>query len=115
MTWIKEADLVIGTVYEVRSRNLEVGVWTGRGFIGVREKFGSRFLFEEYYIGDEPGSNGPMGTAFALRPLGRVRPDIELVEGTWVDREDGARLFRRNTSLRRSLAQFERRKKEIGG
>lgn len=38
-------------VYEIRSRNLAVGVFrkaTG-GFIGIREKFGSRYLFEEYH------------------------------------------------------------------
>ena len=35
----------IGTVYEItRARNILVGVWTGAVWIGVRTKWGSRFL-----------------------------------------------------------------------
>lgn len=43
----------IGAVYRVYSRNLSVAVCTdGEHFIGIREKFGSRFL-------DTEGFNGP--------------------------------------------------------
>lgn len=45
----------VGEIYRIRSRNLLVGVFVGQDwndefprFIGIREKFGSRFLFEEY-------------------------------------------------------------------
>ncbi|ALA48242.1 hypothetical protein PBI_SHIFA_46 [Mycobacterium phage Shifa] len=31
-TYIPRDDLVVGAVYELRSRNLVAGVWTGRGF-----------------------------------------------------------------------------------
>jgi len=40
--------LIRGRVYKLKSRNLSYGVWYGkRSFIGVRTKFGSRFLDEE--------------------------------------------------------------------
>ena len=36
--------------YRLRSRNLELGVFNGRGgFIGIRTKFGSRYLFTEFH------------------------------------------------------------------
>jgi hypothetical protein len=57
------------TLYRIRSRNLLLGVFreaTG-GFLGIREKFGSRFVFEEYHY-----DNGP--------PFGTVRPEEELQE-----------------------------------
>lgn len=41
-------ELEVRGVYVLRSRNLRVGVWTGAGFIGIREKLGSRYLFTEY-------------------------------------------------------------------
>lgn len=40
--------LIRGRVYRLHCRNLNLGVWDGkRSFIGVRTKFGSRFLSEE--------------------------------------------------------------------
>ncbi|AEJ94913.1 hypothetical protein SEA_TYKE_54 [Mycobacterium phage Tyke] len=53
-TYIPRDDLVVGAVYELRSRNLVAGVWTGRGFIGIREKFGEEYLFTEYHYDDGP-------------------------------------------------------------
>src|SRR5579862_4499253 len=42
-----------GAVYRIRSRNLTIGAYVGDGlFIGIREKFGSRYL-------DTEGFNGP--------------------------------------------------------
>lgn len=41
-------DLEIGRVYRVKSRNLNFAVFNGHGFIGIREKMGSRYLFTEY-------------------------------------------------------------------
>jgi hypothetical protein len=41
--------LVPRGIYRIRSRNLDVGVWNETdGFIGIREKFGSTYLFTEY-------------------------------------------------------------------
>jgi len=80
-------ELVVGDVYKIHSRNLLVGVFVGQNkndsfprFIGIREKFGSRYLFEEY--GWEP-----------FERIGRVPKH--------------AALDVRNSTLRRSLAQFE--------
>ena len=48
-----EREPEVGAVYRITSRNLSVGVYVGDGlFIGIREKFGSRFL-------DTEGFNGP--------------------------------------------------------
>ena len=40
--------MIKGRVYQIVSRNLVYVVGDGRGFIGIREKFGSRYLFTEY-------------------------------------------------------------------
>lgn len=58
-------DCVVGAVYRLRSRNLLVGVWNGKGFVGIREKFGDEYLFTEYHY-----DSGP--------PFGTVRPDEDL-------------------------------------
>lgn len=58
-------ELEHGRVYKVRSRNLVVGVWNApsRGFLGIREKFGNRFLFQEFHYDNGP----PFGTAWAVQ------------------------------------------------
>lgn len=39
-----------GWLYDIRSRNLALGVYDGKGgFVGIREKFGSEYLFTEYH------------------------------------------------------------------
>lgn len=46
----KMAELERGRVYKITSRNLDYGVWDGdTGFIGIRTKFGSRYLFTEIH------------------------------------------------------------------
>jgi hypothetical protein len=54
-------------VYKIHSRNLSVGVFNPKvgGFIGIREKLGSKFLFTEYHYDKGP----PFGT---VRPLEKV-------------------------------------------
>lgn len=54
-----------GRVYKVTSRNLVVGAWRARtrSFIGLREKFDNRFLFEEFHYDNGP----PFGTAWATQ------------------------------------------------
>lgn len=71
-------DLLDGHVYEVRSRNLAVGVWRAstQGFIGVRQKWDSLYLFEEYDYETGP----PHGTASAVAWLGPVPKGMLLTE-----------------------------------
>lgn len=43
-------NLIKGRIYLLQCRNLSFGVWDGdKGFIGIRTKFGSRFLFTELH------------------------------------------------------------------
>jgi len=67
-----------GAVYEIRSRNLTVGVFVKdrSGFIGIREKFGSKYLFMEYHY--ETGA--PFGTVRPLKKLGLAPKGIPLRE-----------------------------------
>jgi hypothetical protein len=37
----------VGEIYRVRGRNFSVAVWNGWGWIGIREKFGYRYLDTE--------------------------------------------------------------------
>jgi hypothetical protein len=47
---IKLEQLQRGRVYRLQSRNLECGVWNGKdGFVGIRTKFGGRFLDMEIH------------------------------------------------------------------
>jgi hypothetical protein len=54
-------------VYRIHSRNLDVGIFNEatRGFLGIREKFGSEYLFEEYHW----DTGAPFGTVHALEFL----------------------------------------------
>ncbi|HET7713885.1 MAG TPA: hypothetical protein VFK94_06620 [Patescibacteria group bacterium] len=64
-------------LYRLYSRNLDFGVYDGAGgFIGIREKFDSRFLFTEYHR--EVGS--PVGTVQPLEDLGPIPDWIDLNE-----------------------------------
>lgn len=72
-------ELENGRVYRIRSRNLMVGVWRAetKGFIGIRRKFGSEYLFEEYHYDNGP----PFGTARVEMALDVVVPEgMELSE-----------------------------------
>ena len=71
---ISKKDCVVGTVYRLRSRNLNVGVFTGRGFIGIREKFGDKYLFQEFHHEDGP----PFGTVNPIAEIARVSDDTPL-------------------------------------
>jgi hypothetical protein len=63
MQHIKAEDCKDGGLYRIWSRNLRFGVYRKetRGFVGIREKFGHLYLFEEYHW-----DNGP--------PFGTVKP-----------------------------------------
>lgn len=94
-TWklptIPLASCIEGHLYRLCSRNLSMGVFIGRGFIGIRQKFGARFLDTEYH--DEIGA--PHGTAHPVVDLGwcPVEQISEFVDGkpntdllNWLDR-----------------------------
>jgi hypothetical protein len=72
-------------LYRIRSRNLLYGVYRAEtgGFLGIREKFGSVYVFEEYHYDNGP----PYGTVQPLEDLGADLPEnIRLSEnlpGTW--------------------------------
>jgi len=75
--FIPLANCVVGNAYLIRSRNLRVGVCRSThpqngGFIGIREKFDSLFLFTEFHR--DTGS--ALGTVLTLEDLGPcpVRP-----------------------------------------
>lgn len=77
--------MTTGHLYRIRSRNLPYGVYDGRGgFIGIREKFGSLYLFTEidYDLG------APYGTVTVLEDLGPVPEGVEPVEAWWADNAD---------------------------
>lgn len=88
---IPVADCIAGHVYTLWSRNLKLGVFRinhrfGPGFIGIRTKFGDRFLFEEYHWDSGP----PYGTANPLVDLGPIPAGIWLQESLGsVDRITG--------------------------
>lgn len=78
-------ELVDRAVYRLQSRNLIVGIWRAdkRDFLGVREKFDSRFLFGEYEWSVDPH----VGTARARR-----RVDIHVPVGMEIDERNEALL-----------------------
>ena len=64
---IKLEQLQRARVYRLQSRNLTCGVWNGEdGFIGIRTKFGLRFLEMDIHW----GLSKTFGTAQALEELG---------------------------------------------
>jgi hypothetical protein len=79
-----------GYLYYIQSRNLSIGVFNkdnDNGLIGVREKFGSRYLFTEFHYDNGP----PFGTAKPILELGPV-PEGMLVADRmpdlWIKEED---------------------------
>lgn len=69
MNRIALADCKHGYTYHITSRNLVVGVFNAetRGFIGIREKFGSEFLFTEFHF----DTGAPYGTASPYEEIGK--------------------------------------------
>ena len=67
-------------IYRLHSRNLAFGVFAperDNGFIGIRTKFGARYLATEYHWDNGP----PYGTAKPLEDVGIIKePRIRLVE-----------------------------------
>jgi hypothetical protein len=68
---------VKGGVYRIHSRNLSLGVYDGnQGFIGIRYKFGDRYLFTEYHWDQGP----PYGTVHPIEKIGDLPPEIPCEE-----------------------------------
>lgn len=86
-------DLVDGAVYQIRSRNLVAGIWQERSksFLGIREKFGHRYLFAEYHF----NVGAPFGTALEERRLNASVPE-------------GMEIDERNEALREWLEPITR-------
>jgi hypothetical protein len=76
------AACITGRVYQLHCRNFRVGVYNGRkGFIGIREKFGSRYLFTEFHWEIGP----PFGTVSETVDLEiDVPPEIQIAEDSAV-------------------------------
>jgi len=71
--------LVDRHVYRLTARNFFLGAWDAAhgGFLGIREKFGNRYVFTEYFAEQDRSS----GTAHAWTDADAVVPDeIELTE-----------------------------------
>ena len=63
-------------VYRIECRNLGIGVYDEetKGFTGIRSKFGSQYLFEEYHW----DTGAPHGTVDGTEYLHQLPDDIEL-------------------------------------
>lgn len=72
-------------LYYVPCRNFSLGVFheEEKGFIGLREKFGSVFLATEYHW----DTGAPYGTAVPIEALEPIPDDMELSEGSTALRE----------------------------
>jgi len=63
---------VRGHIYILNSRNLRFGAFNGvDGFVGIRTKWGQRYLDTEYHWDQGP----PWGTAMPIRDTGDVVPE----------------------------------------
>ena len=67
-----------GYIYKLNSRNLGIGVFCEetKGFIGIREKFGDKYLFTEYHW----DTGAPFGTVKPLEEIGQIPDDIIIGE-----------------------------------
>lgn len=65
-------------VYRIHSRNLSVGVYCpeSQGFVGIREKFGTRYLFTEYHY----DTGASFGTVFPKEQIDYLPADIHCHE-----------------------------------
>jgi hypothetical protein len=76
--YVRVPDLQDRGLYRLYSRNLDLGVWDGKeGFIGIRTKFGERFLFKEIHF----DLSQSFGTVRPVEMTDTVPEDIEIVEG----------------------------------
>lgn len=68
---IPQVKLIKGRLYKILCRNLKTGIYDGNGgFIGIREKLGSCYLFTEYHF-----DHGHIGTVRGMEDTGIQLPD----------------------------------------
>lgn len=92
-------------VYRILSRNLWIGVYDGKeGFVGIREKFGSKYLFTEYHR----DQGAPFGTVTPIEKIG-VLPD------NVVDVLDMVEVVKRECSCAHPSQKHDRRCKHEDG
>ena len=72
--WIAREQCQVGHFYAGVGLGFNVAVWDGTHMIGVRERFGSRFLAPESHW----DSGGPCGTYKPLKDLGEVPGTVEV-------------------------------------
>lgn len=65
---IKIKDLEIGAAYHGEGRNFNIGIWTGTGFLGMRNKFG--WIADEELHWDADQHYGTFKPYEKLRPMG---------------------------------------------
>ena len=90
-------DCIKGRVYKLRSRNLSIGVYDGmEGFIGIREKFGARYLFTEYHYDQGP----PYGTVATIIDTGIDLPEDVLLSHELIVAREQQRLVCYNAEVK---------------
>jgi hypothetical protein len=89
-------ECIHGGLYRIDSRNLSIGVFDekAQGYVGIREKFGARFLFTEYDWDTGP----PFGTATPKEFLGMC-PITDLAESHSTIDEEGDKIAKTNQPL----------------
>ena len=74
MKTIALRDCKKGSVYWVEARNFKLAVFDGEVFVGIREKFGTKFLDSERHWDEEDTERRVMGSCKPIREVGFV-PD----------------------------------------
>lgn len=84
---ISKADCERGVVYRGEGRNFKLGIWNGERFLGIRSKWGSRFIDSELHWEASPphGTFKPEEAAYTLP--GELLPGVPLARGIWDDDE----------------------------
>jgi len=93
-TWIPMHECKNGYLYTLSSRNLWLGVFVeiakSERFIGIREKFGNRYLSHEEHWDCGP----PYGTAKPIAEICKIPDDIGLFEShPTIDLNTGRRIY----------------------
>src|SRR5262245_14449595 len=72
---IPKANLIVGKWYAGRGRNGNVGLWDGRCFLTIAEKFGEYVVKQEPYYTEETGCFQPFALVdegVMVEPFGRA-------------------------------------------
>lgn len=104
MKYIPLTQCVDRAVYRIRSNNLGIGVFSKeiRGFIGIRTKFGNKYLFTEYHH----DTGAPFGTACPVEQLGVLLANIENRELETNKNNQSLLDFLAAKQLTKSVAQY---------